>query len=126
MNDKLQQTIEKRLFWADYSINMVLDSLHIGLYDSTCFVKMNDGFSYLMKNSKTKFSQGLTSCVSQSRIDVHSFFPQKIITVNSLYGFTSATILNPDKSDEKWLFVIYGNLEKLVLESSYPALNQFF
>jgi len=107
MNDKLQQTIEKRLFWADYSINMVLDSLHIGLYDSTCFVKMNDGFSYLMKNSKTKFSQGLTSCVSKSRIDAHSFFPQKIITVNSLYGFTSATILNPDKSDEKWLFVIY-------------------
>lgn len=107
MNDKPKQTIEKRLFWSDFSVNTVLDTLYSTLYDSTLFVKINDGFSYVMKNSKTKFPKGINGCVSQKYIDVHSFSPQKIITENSLYGFTSNFILDNDSTDEKWLFVIF-------------------
>lgn len=127
MNDKLKQTIEKRLFWSDYSINVVLDSLHSSLYDSTRFVRMNDGFSYLMKNSKTNFRHGITSCISQTNIDVHSFSAQAIIPENSLYGFTSTIILDPDNPDEKWLFIIfvkknvYDSFFKIPYNSIEPA-----
>ena len=71
MNDKPKQTIEKRLFWSDFSVNTVLDTLYSTLYDSTLFVKINDGFSYVMKNSKTKFPKGINGCVSQKYIDVY-------------------------------------------------------
>ena len=127
MNDKLKQTIEKRLFWSDYSINVVLDSLNSSLYDSTRFFRMNDGFSYFMKNSKTNFRHGITSCISQTNIDVHSFSAQAIIPENSLYGFTSTIILDPDNPDEKWLFIIfvkknvYDSFFKIPYNSIEPA-----
>ena len=42
MNNKLEQIIERRLFWADFSVNLVLDSLYSTLYDSTLFVRVNE------------------------------------------------------------------------------------
>ena len=107
MNNKLEQIIERRLFWADFSVNLVLDNLYSKLYDSTLFVRVDDGVSYVMKNSKARFAEGIKSCVSQRNNENHQFLPQSVITVDSLYGFTSADIFTDDNPDEKWLFVIF-------------------
>lgn len=38
--DKSNQIMKQRIFWTDYSVNIELDTLCPGLYDSSCFVRL--------------------------------------------------------------------------------------
>lgn len=38
--DKSTQIMKQRIFWTDYSVNIVLDTLCPSLYDSSCFVRL--------------------------------------------------------------------------------------
>lgn len=105
--DKFNQIMEKRVFWTDYSVNVVLDALCPNLYDSSCFIRINDGFSYTAKDSKKNFAKGIKNCVFQKIIKDFSCSPKSMIPYDSLYGFTSAVISDCNKIDEKWLFVIF-------------------
>ena len=104
--DKFNQIIEKRVFWTDYSINIVLDTLCPGLYDSSCFVRLSDNFSYKAKKSKEKFGKGINNCVFQETVK-GVFLPNQMIICDSLYGFTSANIYDNNSTNESWLFVIF-------------------
>ena len=91
--DKFNQIIKKRFFWTDYSVNIVLDKLCPGLYDSSCFVRISDNFSYKAKKSKENFGKGINNCVFQETVE-GIFTPNQMIIRDSLYGFTSAVSVN--------------------------------
>lgn len=40
--DKSNQIIKRRIFWTDYSVNIVLDTLCPGLYIMFCEIVTND------------------------------------------------------------------------------------
>ena len=67
--DKSNQIIKQRIFWTDYSVNIVLDTLCPGLYDSSCFVRISDNFSYKAKKSKENFGKGINNCVFQETVE---------------------------------------------------------
>ena len=102
-----KKDIQKRLFWTDFSINIVLDTLCKGLYDSVALVRMKDGTAYIAKDSKKEFAKGIDECVKQTEIKDITFEPNKVIDYNSLYVFATNLISGTD--DGNWIFAIFIN-----------------